>query len=128
MFAIIDESGRQLRVATGDVLKIDFRAGATEGQELAFEKVLLANGGGASLIGRPVIDGASVTASVVDPVEKGPKIYIQKMRRRKNFRKRTGHRQKYTTVKITGINVPGLEIVTPPPAKAEAAESAGAAE
>ena len=121
MFAIIDESGRQLRVSEGDVLTVDFRADATEGQVLTFESVLLANGGAASVIGQPTIAGAKVTASVVAPVEKGPKIYIQKMRRRKNFRRRTGHRQKYTTVKVTSISVPGLEIVAPPPAETSSA-------
>jgi large subunit ribosomal protein L21 len=111
MFAIIEESGRQLRVAPGDVLEIDFQGSVKEGEELTFGQVLLANGGGDSVIGRPAIDSASVTATVVNPLTKGEKIYIQKMRRRKNYRRRTGHRQKYTTVKVTGINVPGLKIV-----------------
>lgn len=122
MFAIIEESGRQLRVATGDVLKVDFRADATDGQTVEFDRVLLANAGGKSVIGRPVISAAKVTASVVNPVEPGPKLYIQKMRRRKNYRRRTGHRQKYTTVKITGIAVPGLEVVASKPAETAAGE------
>lgn len=114
MFAIIEESGHQLQVSNGDVLQIDFREDAQEGQELTFGSVLLANGGGQSVIGRPLIESASVTAKVVDPKVLGPKIYIQKFRRRKNYRRRTGHRQKYTTVQITGITVPGLEIVEKP--------------
>jgi large subunit ribosomal protein L21 len=122
MFAIIEESGRQLRVAEGDLLKIDFRADVAAGQTLEFDRVLLANGGGASVIGRPVIEAAKVTASVVKPVESGPKLTIQKIRRRKNYRRRTGHRQKYTTVRITGISVPGLEIVAPKPAEAAAGQ------
>jgi large subunit ribosomal protein L21 len=119
MFAIIEESGSQLQVSEGEVHTIDFRADAAEGQEIVFDRVLLANGGGASVLGRPVIASATVTATVVSPVEKGPKLYIQKLRRRKTYRKRTGHRQKYTTVKITGIQVPGLKIVEQPAAKAE---------
>ncbi|MEZ6065955.1 MAG: 50S ribosomal protein L21 [Planctomycetaceae bacterium] len=111
MFAIIEESGSQMQVSEGDLLQIDFRADAEAGQEVVFDKVLIANGGGASVIGRPVIDAATVTGTVVNPLAKGPKLYIQKFRRRKTFRKRTGHRQKYTMVKITGIKVPGLEIV-----------------
>ncbi len=122
MFAIIEESGGQLRVAPGEVLEIDFQAEAEEGQELTFSQVLLANGGGASIIGRPVIDAATVTATVVAPLTKGPKLYIQKFRRRKNSRRRTGHRQKYTTVKVTGINVPGLSIVEQPAADPAAHE------
>lgn len=115
MFAIIEESGRQLRVAEGDLLKVDFRADAEKGQTIEFDRVLLANGGGASVIGRPVIEAAKVTACVVSPVEAGPKLTIQKIRRRKNYRRRTGHRQKYTTVRITGISVPGLEVVATKP-------------
>ncbi|MFV0442341.1 MAG: 50S ribosomal protein L21 [Planctomycetaceae bacterium] len=110
MFAIIDQSGRQMRVSEGDILNIDFQAEAKEGQELTFGNVLLANGGAESVIGTPAIANASVTATVVNPLEKGPKIYIQKFRRRKNYRRRTGHRQKYTTVKITEISVPGLKV------------------
>ena len=110
MFAIIEQSGGQMRVSEGDVLNIDFQAEATEGQELTFDQVLLANGGDESIIGRPTIDGATVSATVVNPLDKGPKVYIQKFRRRKNSRRRTGHRQKYTTVKITGITVPGLKV------------------
>jgi large subunit ribosomal protein L21 len=117
MFAIIEESGRQLRVSPGDLLEIDFQSEAEEGQELTFGQVLLANGGAESIIGKPVIESASVAATVVNPLVKGPKLYIQKLRRRKNYRRRTGHRQKYTTVRITGINVPGLKVVEP---KAEA--------
>ncbi len=111
MFAIIEESGHQLQVSSGDVLQIDFREDAQEGQELTFGNVLLANGGGQSVIGRPLIESASVTAKVVDPKVLGPKVYIQKFRRRKNYRRRTGHRQKYTTIQITGISIPGLEVV-----------------
>jgi large subunit ribosomal protein L21 len=110
MFAIIEESGRQLRVASGDVVRVDYRADAQPGQELKFDRVLLANGGGASVIGKPTIGSAFVGATVVSPEEKGDKIFIQKIRRRKTYRRRTGHRQKYTTVKVTGITVPGLEI------------------
>ncbi len=107
MFAIIAASGRQLRVSPNEVVRIDF-----EGDEnltnLNFDQVLLANNDGASVIGRPVIDGAVVTAEVINREEKGPKIEIGKMRRRKNFRKHTGHRQKYSAVRITAINIPGL--------------------
>jgi large subunit ribosomal protein L21 len=111
MFAIIEESGRQIRVSEGAIVKVDYRDGAEPGQSFNFERVLLANGGGSSVIGKPAIDNATIAVEVVSPVEKGEKLYIQKFRRRKTYRKRTGHRQKYTTVKVTGINVPGLEIV-----------------
>ncbi|MFG0336065.1 MAG: 50S ribosomal protein L21, partial [Maioricimonas sp. JB049] len=100
MFAIIEDGSRQLRVAQGQELTVDFRADAEPGAAIRFERVLLANGGGASVIGRPVIDGAAVEVEVVDPLVKGEKLEIQKIRRRKNTRTHTGHRQKYTTVKV----------------------------
>ncbi|MCA8999846.1 MAG: 50S ribosomal protein L21 [Planctomycetaceae bacterium] len=111
MFAIIEESGHQIRVEEGQVLAIDYRDGAEVGQTLTFDKVLLANGGGTSQIGRPVLEGATVEAEVIEDLVKGPKLEVQKFRRRKNSRRHTGHRQKYTGVKITAINVPNLEIV-----------------
>ncbi|WP_437201338.1 50S ribosomal protein L21 [Planctomicrobium sp. SH664] len=121
MFAIIEDSGHQLRVEEGQLLAIDFVADAEVGKKLTFDTVLLANGGGASLIGAPTLSGAVVEAEVVDPVVKGPKLEIQKFRRRKNSRRHTGHRQKYTGVKITSIKVPNLEIVkNTEPAAAEA--------
>lgn len=111
MFAIIEDSGHQVRVEEGLQLAIDFRSGGDDGASLTFDKILLANGGGASVIGRPYIDGATVEAEIIGAEVKGPKLEIQKFRRRKNYRRHTGHRQKYTMVKITGINIPGLEVV-----------------
>lgn len=115
MFAIIDDGSHQVRVQEGDTLTIDFREGAETGQAITFDRVLLANGGGASKLGKPTIAGASVTTTVVEPETKGEKLEIQRFRRRKNMRKHTGHRQKYTTVKVTSIKVPGLEIVEQQP-------------
>lgn len=111
MFAVISDGSRQYRVRQGETLTVDYRAGAQKGDKLTFDRVLLANGGGASKIGAPLLDGAVVEAEVVIPVEKGPKLEVQKFRRRKNSRRHTGHRQKHTAVRITAINVPGLEIV-----------------
>lgn len=116
MFAYIENGSHQYRVSNGETLLIDFVDSAKVGDSMTFERVLLANGGGVSIIGAPAISGASVTAQIVDPLVKGPKLEIQKMRRRKNYRKHTGHRQGYTQVKITGINVPGLQIVESTPA------------
>ena len=109
MFAIIENGSHQYRVQQGDLLRIDYQAEAEKGGEVTFDRVLLANGGGASQIGAPMIDGATVSAEVIEPIVKGKKIEIGIYRRRKNSRKHTGHRQKYTRVKITGISVPGLE-------------------
>lgn len=121
MFAIIEDGGRQYRVEEGAQLKVDFRDGSEPGQSLSFERVLLANGGGRSLVGKPAIDGASVTAEVLEPEHKGRKLEVQKLRRRKNSRRHTGHRQKYTVVRVTSISVPGLEQIE----KSAAADSDG---
>ncbi|HID24187.1 MAG TPA: 50S ribosomal protein L21 [Planctomycetaceae bacterium] len=111
MFAIIEDGSHQYRVQSGETLTIDFRADVKKGDPITFDRVLLANAGGSSAIGRPLIEGAAVEAVVVTPLVKGPKLEIQKFRRRKNSRRHTGHRQKYTSVRIVGIDVPGLEIV-----------------
>ncbi|GAB5442328.1 MAG: 50S ribosomal protein L21 [Fuerstiella sp.] len=125
MFAVIEDGSRQHRVAEGDLLSVDYRADAEVGASLKFGRVLLANGGGASVIGTPLIDDAVVEGEVVLDEEKGPKLEVQKIRRRKNSRRHTGHRQKYTRVRITSISVPNLEVVaekeTEAPAEAETA-------
>jgi large subunit ribosomal protein L21 len=121
MFVVIEDGSRQYMIQEGEILTIDYRATAKQGDPITFESILLANGGGASSIGAPTIEGATVEAEVVQPELKGEKLEIQKFRRRKNSRRHTGHRQKYTTVRIKAINVPGLEIV-----ESAAAEPAGA--
>lgn len=108
MFAIIATDGRQIRVQEGDVLNIDLRDSGEATGTLTFDQVLLANAGAASVIGRPTIAGAAVTAEVVTGLVKGEKLEIQKFRRRHNSRRHTGHRAKFTRIKITGITVPGL--------------------
>jgi len=110
MFAVIVDGNRQHRVQEGSFLSIDYRGEEVQtGSSITFDRVLLANGGGPSIVGVPTISGASVVAEVVIPAEKGIKLEIQKLRKRKNSRCHTGHRQKYTRVKITSITVPGLQ-------------------
>lgn len=110
MFAIIEDGSHQHIVREGGVLKVDYRAGIEKGATLTFDRVLLASGGAESQVGRPSIDGATVEAEVLMPTEKGVKLEIQKIRRRKNSRRHTGHRQKYTVVRIRSISVPGLKV------------------
>lgn len=106
MYAIIEESGGQRTVATGDEILIDLvnSGGAAVGQAVTFEKVLVVGevGGGAK-IGQPYVAGASVKAEVVDPLVLGEKIDIHKQRPKKAYRKKQGHRQQYTLVKVTAI-------------------------
>ena len=103
MYAVIEDSGRQFRVTEGDVVDVDLRDLAEDTQQIEFDRVLFVGNDGDVKIGTPVVDGAKVVAEVVDPLAKGPKVFIHKWRRRKNMRRRTGHRQKYLRVKVTQI-------------------------
>jgi len=104
MYAVIVEGGGQRKVESGEVILIDLidEGKAAKGKKISFDKVLMI-GGGAVKIGQPLVAGAKVDAEVVEPLVKGEKIHIQKWRRRKAHDKKTGHRQTYTQVKITGI-------------------------
>ena len=102
MYAIIVDGGRQYRVEPGMELDVDYRDIA-QGESLQFGKVLAVGGDEGLKLGAPTLDGAAVTASVLGP-KQGDKIYIQKFRRRKTYRKRTGHRQLHTRVRIESIS------------------------
>jgi large subunit ribosomal protein L21 len=102
MYAIIDESGKQFKVTSGDTIDID-RLGAESEKTITFDRVLLVGGEGEPRIGTPTVAGATVTAEVVGP-SKGPKVEIVKYRRRKGYHKHLGHRQKYLRVRVTSIN------------------------
>ncbi len=102
MYAVIKTGGKQYRVAKDDYLKIE-KLDAEVGSTVEFDQVLLVGGDGADpKVGAPLLDGAKVTAEVIEQT-RGPKIVIFKKRRRKNFRRRTGHRQYLTVVKIADI-------------------------
>lgn len=101
MYAIIADGGRQYKVEEGQEVDLDYRE-SKSGDELKFERVLAVSGDEGLKLGKPNVDGASVVATVVG-VQQGEKIYVQKFRRRKNSRRRTGHRQMYTRVKISKI-------------------------
>lgn len=106
MFAIIEESGSQRRVENGEEILIDlYESGEAEaGSTINFDRVLLIGGEGDAKIGKPYVDGASVKGEIIDPVVKGDKLHIYKFRPKKGYKRKTGHRQRYTSVKITGIN------------------------
>jgi large subunit ribosomal protein L21 len=106
MYAIIEESGGQRKVTEGETVIIDlYQQGQAEaGATITFDKVLVVGDeGGDAKIGTPFVDGASVTAEITDPAVKGDKLYIYKFRAKKGYKRKTGHRQRYTRVKITGI-------------------------
>jgi large subunit ribosomal protein L21 len=102
MYAIIENAGRQYKVAEGDVLDIDLRK-ADAGEALTFDMVKLLERDGEVKVGTPNVDGASVTAEVMGIV-KAPKVRGISFRRRKGSRVKYGHRQQYTRLRITGIN------------------------
>jgi large subunit ribosomal protein L21 len=102
MYAIIRDSGQQFKVEEGQELNVDYREGS-QGDEISLGEVLAIGGDDGLKLGRPVVEGASVKAEVLG-IAQGPKIYVQKMRRRThNSRTRTGHRQMYTRVRISKI-------------------------
>ncbi len=102
MYAIIADGGRQYKVEEGQELAIDFR-GLSAGEQLTFHQVLAVSDGDGDLkLGTPHLDGTSVTAEVLGS-EQGEKLVVQKIRRRKNSRRKTGHRSMYTRVKIAQI-------------------------
>jgi large subunit ribosomal protein L21 len=103
MYAIIEEGGRQYKVTSGDTILVDRQVKEDE-KTIKFDRVLLIGGEGEPKIGLPLLAQATVSADVVGE-EKGVKIDIQKYKRRKGYHKKIGHRQRYTRVKITGINV-----------------------
>lgn len=101
MYAIIVDGGRQYRVEPGMEVDVDYRE-APAGETIEFEKVLAISGDDGMKLGSPTVDGAKVTASVIGP-KQGKKIYVQKFRRRKHSKSRTGHRQLYTRIRIDEI-------------------------
>jgi large subunit ribosomal protein L21 len=102
MYAIIRDGGHQYKVEEGMELEIEYRD-AAQGDKLTLGEVLFV-GGDSPVIGKPLVSGASVTAEVLG-IQQGPKLVVQKFRRRKNERRRTGHRQMFTRVKIGKISV-----------------------
>jgi len=111
MYAIIEDGGRQYKVEEGQILDIDYRADESPvtpaGEEAAprrirFTRVLAVRDDSGLRLGKPALEGAEVSADVLETTM-GPKVYIQKFRRRKNYRRRRGHRQIYLRVKIAEI-------------------------
>jgi large subunit ribosomal protein L21 len=100
MYAVIQTGGKQYRVSEGQTLRVEKLAG-TAGDKVTFRDVLFVAGDTAK-IGQPLVAGASVAAEITAQ-DRGKKIVIFKFRRRKNYRRKAGHRQPYTELKITGI-------------------------
>jgi len=103
MYAVIETGGKQLRVQIGEVVKVESLPGDV-GAPVTFDQVLMVGGDETAKVGRPNLDGAQVTGSIVEQ-GRARKIVIYTYKRRKNSnRKRQGHRQNYTAVKIESID------------------------
>lgn len=106
MYAIVEIGGHQYRVAEGDVLYVD-RQSEESGDNITFDRVLLTNDGDGGVdFGAPAIDGATVEATIVDHV-KADKVIVFKKKRRKGYRKKNGHRQPMSQIKIESISISG---------------------
>jgi len=103
MYAIITDGGRQYRVEEGQELDVDYRE-VPKGSQLTFDRVLAVSGAEGLKLGSPNVAGAIVQAEVLG-VQMADKVFIQKFRRRKNYRRRTGHRQMFTRVKVNKISI-----------------------
>ncbi len=103
MYAIIKTGGKQIRVEEGKLIRIE-RIPGDKGSEVVFREILFVSGNGENRIGTPYVENASVIGEIVEQ-EKGEKIIVFKMKRRKNYRRKKGHRQLYTAVKIKEIRI-----------------------
>jgi large subunit ribosomal protein L21 len=121
MYAIVDVKDKQFKVRENDTLYVPYHADAEVDETLTLDRVLLlSNGDGDTTVGTPTVDGATVSARVVDHV-KGDKVIVFKKKRRKRYRVKKGHRQQYTQIHIESLNADGA---APPPADDETEEPA----
>ena len=102
MYAVISTGGKQYKLAQGDVCRIE-KLDAEEGASVEIDKVLMIADGDNINIGAPFVEGGKVTATV-KAHGRAKKVEIMKFRRRKHHQKRTGHRQYYTEIEVTGIS------------------------
>jgi large subunit ribosomal protein L21 len=101
MYAVIQTGGKQYRVAEGETLRVEKLSAAT-GDKLSFSPLLFADDGGNVQVGKPNVSGIQVEAEVLGQ-GLGDKILIYKYKRRKSYRRKTGHRQPFTALKIVSI-------------------------
>lgn len=119
MFAVIKTGGKQYSVAAEDTITVMTLAGAP-GDVVTFDNVLMLGGEGEPTIGAPFIEGASVAGEIVAQ-KRGPKVIAFKKRRRKNSKRKRGHRQDLTLVRITGLSIGGAQRSSAAPVSAETA-------
>ena len=103
MYAIVDIQGQQIKVEEGKKLFVHHMKDVEAGKTVEFDKVLLVDADGAVKVGAPTVEGAKVVVEVVNPLVKGDKVIVFKMKRRKDSRKRNGHREQFTEVVIKQV-------------------------
>ena len=103
MYAIVESGGKQYRVSKGDALQVELLPNEI-GDEVELERVLLVSDGSQVTVGKPLVDGARVVTEV-EAVERGPKIRVWKYRPKNRYRRRRGHRQTYTHLRVKEIVV-----------------------
>jgi len=101
MYAVVRTGGKQVRVAPGEAIRVEKLAGEV-GDAISFDEVLLLGGEGETRVGQPLVPGASVSGRITAQ-GRGDKITIFKMKRRKNYRRKQGHRQAFTEVTVESI-------------------------
>ena len=103
MYAIVEIQGQQFKVEQGNKLFVHHIKNVDEGQSVEFDKVLLIDNAGTVSVGAPTVDGAKVVCEVVKPLVKGEKMIVFKMKRRKDSRKKNGHRAQFTQIEVKSI-------------------------
>lgn len=103
MYAVIQTGGKQYRVSQGETLNIELIK-AADGEQVTFDQVLLVGNGDSISVGQPVVKGVNVTATVLG-LTKGPKVFIFKHSGKTTLRRKSGHRQKFTRIRIESINL-----------------------
>ena len=104
MYAIVEINGQQFKAETGMKLYVNHMKDAEVGKTVEFDKVLLVDNEGAVTVGAPTVEGAKVVVEVVNPLVKGEKVIVFKMKRRKDYRKKNGHREQFTEIVIKSVN------------------------
>ena len=103
MYAIVEIQGQQFKAEQGKKLFVHHIKDVEEGKTVEFDKVLLVDADGAVTVGTPTVEGAKVVCEVVNPLVKGDKVIVFKMKRRKDSRKRNGHREQFTQVEVKSV-------------------------
>ena len=103
MYAIVEINGQQFKAEEGKKLFVNHMKEAEAGKTVEFDKVLLVDKEGSVQVGAPTVSGAKVVCEVINPLVKGEKVIVFKMKRRKDSRKKNGHRQKFTQVEVKSV-------------------------